>query len=179
MSKTILENKTTGTPSQIEILVPTQSTGALGTGDTFENADTRDAVSANAKVFYFNIRMQVVTRLDSGGLQPGWFEYAIIRLEEQESTPVINTAFTTASGTQTIGDIAVNLYREKCIWNGAIPVSTEIAQVVDCKIKVPQQFCKCKRGAYFVFVSMFRSSNSIDSTSEVRHIYSHQYKTYT
>jgi len=179
MSKTILQNLVTGTPQKIDIVAPTQNTGATGTGDVFENADTQDAVSANAIIKYINVRLQVVTRKDTGGFQPGWVEYAIFRLEEQESSPVINTAFTSASGTQTIGDIANNLYREKCIWNGAIPSSLEIAQVLDIKIKVPQQYCKCKRGAYFQLVWMYRSSNSVDVVSEVRGIYSHQFKVYT
>ncbi len=179
MSKTIVENKITGTPTSIDIVAPTVSTGSIGTGDVWENADTQDAVGANAIIKYLNVRSQVVVRADTGGTQPGWFEYAVIRLEEQESTPVLNTAFTTASGLQTIGDIAVNLYRDKCIWNGAMPTSKEVPNQMDLKIKIPPQFCKCKRGSYFQLISMFRSSNSADVTSSLRHIYSHQYKVYT
>ncbi len=179
MSKTILENKIAGTVTTIDVMAPTTNTGSTGTGDVFENADTQDAVSANAIIKYLNIRFEVCVRKDTGGTQPGWFEYAVIRLEEQESTPVINSAFTANNGTQTIGDIANNLYREKCIWNGACPVSLEVPNQVDLHIKVPQQYCKCKRGAYFQVVTLFRSSNSADVSSSLRLIYSHQYKVYT
>lgn len=178
MSKTILLNNT-GTPVTYDIVVPTQNTGGSGTGDVFENADTQDAVSTNAVIKYINVHIQATVRKDVSPANPGWVEYAFFYRMEQQTTPTINGAFTSDNGTQTLGDLATNIYRDKCVWTGSIPVSEQIPMTQNIALKCPPKFCKWKRGMYLQLVIFFRSSNSTDTTSSARIILSHNYKVYS
>ncbi len=178
MSKSLLFNNT-GVPVTYDIVVPTQNTGGSGTGDVFENADTQDAVSTNAIIKYVNLHFQTVVRKDVSPANPGWLEYAVFYRMEQQTTPTINGAFTADFGTQTLGDLATNIYRDKCVWTGSIPISAEIPATMDLRIKCPGKFCKFKRGMYMQVVFGFRSSNSGESTSSARIILSHNYKVYS
>ncbi len=178
MAKTELFNNE-GTPFIYDIAVPTQSTGGTGTGDVFENADTQDAISTAGIIKYVNLHIEACVRKDTAPANPGWIEYAVFYRMEESGTPVINSAFAANNGTQTLGDIATNLYRDKTIWSGAIPVAAEQPAVLELGLKCPPQFCKWKRGMYLQVVCFFRSSNSADVSSSARIIISHNYKCYT
>jgi len=178
MSRTLIQDLIAGVVDRIFVIQPTEDVSNSGTGEIFENADTNSVVSPNAVCKYVNARFQ----LSSKNVSPqnaGWFEYAFIIFKEEEVAPALNTDFTSFGGTQTIGDIAVNLYRGKCIWNGAIPISKEVPQSVDVKIKMPLAHCKWQRGMYLALISKFRADDATDTTSTVRFVYSHQFKIYS
>ncbi len=177
MAHTILANVTT-TPIMDEITIPTVFASGVGTADVLETADTRRTVSPNSIIKYINLKFQIAVRKDVSPANPGWMEYAIVIRDELQATPVIDAAFAANFGTQTIGDIATNLFRDKCIWTGCAAISAEVPTVVPVTLKIPDKFCKQKRGMSISFVIAFRSSNSADVTSSMRLIYSHNYKCY-
>ncbi len=177
MSSTFLVNLL-ATPVQDEIIIPTIDTGGTGTGDVLETADTRRTVSPNSIIKFLNLKFQCAIRAGVGEVNSGWFEYAIFIVDQQNSNPTINSAFASNFGTQTIGNTATNLFRNQCFWTGCAPVSPELPIVVDLKLKIPPQFCKMRRGQYFLFVIAFRSHDSTDVTTSLRVVYSHNYKCY-
>ncbi len=177
MASSLLAN-ITSTPIQDEIIIPTIFAGGVGTGDVLDQADTRRTVSPNSIIKYLNIKFQCAVRKDVSPANPGWMEYAIFIRDELQANPVIDPLFAANFGTQTIGDIATNLFRDKCLWTGCVAIAAEQPQVVDLVIKVPNKFCKQKRGMMMFWVVGFRSSNSADVTSSLRLIYSHNYKCY-
>ncbi len=177
MSSTFLVNLL-ATPVQDEIIIPTTNVGTSGVGDVLETADTRRTVSPNSIIKFLNLKFQCAIRAGVGEVNSGWFEYAIFILDQQEATPTINGGFASAFGTQTIGNTATNLFRNQCIWTGCAPVSPELPIVVDLKLKIPPQFCKMRRGQWFLFVIAFRSHDSTDTTTSLRVVYSHNYKCY-
>lgn len=181
MARTVLRNLTAGTiPAQIQVALPTVAADVTNTGDVFENADTENIVSTSAVIKYVNIRVELSIRPETAPANPGWYEYALVMLREQQSTsPNIDSAYQTNVGTETIGTMAINLNRGKCLWNGAVAVASEQPQVLDLKVKMPARYCKWQRGDNLVFISFFRSNNSTDTTSSLREIYSHQFKVYT
>ena len=179
MVSTFVENLTTGVPTLRTIVEITIPADASGSGDVYENADTEQKVTPNAVIKYVNIRSQLAVRPEIAPANPGWFEYAVVLRTERPGDPAIDTSFATNLGVKTIGDIAVNLYRGKCIWNGAVQMSVDLPVSIDLKIKMPKAYSKWKRGWYLQFIYAHRSSSSTDVTTSIRHVYGHQYKCYS
>ena len=179
MTDTLLRNVVTGVPAVESIVEVTIPADASGSGDIFENADTEKIVTPNAVIKYVNVRGQIAVRPEISPANPGWFEFAVILRTERPAVPAVDTSFATNFGIKTIGDTAVNLYRGKCIWNGAVALSVDLPVSFDLKIKMPKTYSKWVRGWYLQFVYAHRSSSSTDTTTSVRFIYSHQYKAYS
>ncbi len=179
MTQIILDNLVVGVPQDVIIVEPTQGTGVSGTGDVFENADTEKICSTNALIKYFNIRLQCSMKPETAPANPGWLEYAVVLRDEIEGTPAINSGISTNLGVSTLGDICVNLYRGKCLWNDAIPISTELPTVTNVKLKIPAKWCKQLRGMWWTLLLAYRSNNSTDVTTTVRCITQTQFKVYS
>ncbi len=182
MAQTNVLNLTSASVGILPVIQPTVVVSATGTSDVFENADTKNQVSANAVVKYVNLRDQFAIRnTDSAPTtdeQPGWVEYAVVVFTEQGTIPTVESAITSNIGTQTLGDLCINLYRGKCLWNGAMRISREVPEVLDLKIKIPNKYCKMQRGSYLMVLHYFRSVSATDTATSVRQIHSHQYKVY-
>lgn len=179
MSKSVFVNGgllVVGAPQLIDVLKPTDTVDSGGSKHIFEDADTKEICSANSIIKYINVRLEAGMKSDASN--NGWLEYAFVCFMEQEADPTLNAGITADIGTQTLGDLCVNLYRDKCIWNGAIAISKELPRVLDLTLKIPGKFCKQKRGMYFAFIINHRSTSSTDTTGNMRVIYSHQYKAY-
>ncbi len=167
-----------GTPEQKDIIVPTENVSALGTGDVFEDADTQRIISTSAIVKYVNLLFGLTIK-ETAPADPGFYEYAIFVQEEQTASPVMDALFTSNNGTQSIGDIATNLYRDKCLWSGCVPVSATVPNGFSLMIKIPPKFQKWKRGRYLNLVALYRSRDSTDSTSVMKIMYQQNFKCYT
>ncbi len=177
MSKTLLDDNVANTASIIKIMGPTQFTSVTGTGDVFENADTKELCAANSIIKYINIRLESGVR-DVAPQAPGFVEYAIVFFEKQQAEPTLDAGITANLGTQTLGDLCRNLYRGDCIWEDAFRVSRELPEVANIKIKLPNKCMKTERGKYLMFLKAFRTNDVSDTTSDCRSWYSHNYKVY-
>ncbi len=178
MSRTLIQTLTAGSVQQVVVMQPTDQVGSSGTADIFENADTLNKVTPNSVCKYINIREELSIKPDIAAAQPGFYEYALVYFDEQQSDPTVDSQISTNVGTQTIGDLCVNLYRGKCVWNGSLAIAKEQPQVLDLKVKIPPRFCKSVRGAYWILIHFFRSAVTTDTTSQMSAVYSHQYKQY-
>ncbi len=177
MSRTLITDDITGTASLIEIVSPTINAGGVGTGDVLENADTAKIVSPNSIIKYINIRFQSGLR-DVAPRSPGFVEYAVVIFEEQQSLPTLDAIITAGMGTQTVGDLCTNLYRGNCIWQGAFAISEQVPGVLDLKIKIPNKWCKMKRGMYIMLVKGAHTVDVSDVTTDFRTFLQVNYKCY-
>ncbi len=167
----------TGSVAIQEVMQPTVVASSLGTSDVFENADTKNMVSPNSVIKYINLTLEGGVK-DTAPAENGWVEYGLVRFEEQSAVPTVPATISANTGTQTLGELLDNHYRDKSIWNGAVMISREIPLCLNLHLKIPDKFCKCKRGAYFMFFWMYRSVLTTDTTSETQNILSWKYKTY-
>jgi len=177
MSKSGIDDNTAGTASIVNVITPTIFAGGTGLGDVFENADTADKCAPNSIVKYVNIRLQTAIR-DVAPEAPSFQEYALVVFEELQGAPTVDAIIVAGLGTQTLGDLCVNLYRGNCIWNGAYAVSREVPGVLDLKIRIPDKFCKQKRGMYLSLLKAVHTADVTDTTTDVRTFFSFQFKTY-
>ncbi len=178
MSRTLLQDNVVDEVTIVNVIEPTVLCGTGGTGHVFEGADTQDKCAPNSIVKYVNIRLESGLR-DVAPRAPGFLEYALVFFEEQTAGPTVHASISSAIGTQTLGNICKNFYRGNCIWDGALAISKELPRVLDLKIKLPDKFCKNKRGHYLSFLKTYRSNDVSDTTTDCRTWYSHMYKVYT
>ncbi len=176
MAKSLIQNINTNAVKVHPIIRPTVVATTSGTEDVLENADTADLCSPNAIVKYVNLRMECGIR-DVAPENAGWIEYAVVQFEEQTTDPLVPAAINSIT-TQTMGELCINLFRGKCLWNGAIGISNELPISADIQIKLPDRYCKQKIGSFLSLFMAFRSSDAAETTTSVRMISSHQYKTY-
>lgn len=166
---------TVGTPQITQIVEPTIYADSIGTGDVFENADTREICSPNSLVKYFNFRLST---LPKAAANPGILEYGLVVFEELQAAYTLDAAITAAMGTNTLQDILHNLYRGKVIWTGVIPCAAQVPNTQDIKIKMPEKYVKNMRGKEFILFLNVKTNNSTDSTSVFNVWYDHLYKNY-
>ncbi len=161
-----------------KIVEPTRDTAASGTGTSFATADFRSICSPNSIIKYINIRLQHSIKSDEAEFRPGWIEYGVVQFENQTGDPVTEAAITSNLGTQTLGELLRNLYRNHMIWNDAIPISVETPIVANIHLKIPPKYCKNMRGTFWILFLAFRSSKTTDSVTTVANRISHEYKVY-
>ncbi len=175
MTKSIIEALTQGSANpELEILIAPTANVGTGAGDALGGADFADTVTPAAVCKYINVRLQLGNKSGTG--DQGWYEYAIILKDEQTATPVIGTDFSTWN-LSTIAELAINLNRGKCIWNGAVPLNDGQAKVLDLKLKIPDKWCKWKRGQYLVLVHGARGADST-TTDIITVVLTTQWKCY-
>ncbi len=167
MTRSLLQDNIVDEITVHQIIEPTVTSSTSGGGDVFASADTEKICSPNSIVKYVNIRLQSTLR-DVAPRAPGWLEYAIVVHDEQTAAPVVLASMTSAIGTQTLASIMRNLFRGKCIWNGAFAISKELPRAVDIALKLPDVYCKNKRGKFLTLYKVFRSGDVSDTTTDCR-----------
>ncbi len=158
---------------EIETLIePNSDVNQVGTETALSDADTQKIITPNAICKYINVRFQLGQN-DTN--THGWYEYAIVLLTEQGATPTVSGMGNV--NVQTLGDICVNKFRGKCIWNGAVPINLDQTKVLDLAIKIPMKWCKWQRGSYLVLFHYYRPAGALD-TDPIGVVISTQWKAY-
>ena len=155
-----------------QLIEPTAVVGSLGSVPVLEGADTEKIISPNAVCKYINIRMCLSPDEQN---THGWYEYAIILFTEQEIPPT-NAGFASIN-TKSLANLAINKYRGKCLWNGAVPINQDQAKVLDLSIKIPDKWCKWQRGQFLSLFHYYRPANAIE-TDTLKNIWTTQWKCY-
>lgn len=159
-------------PEVVQLIQPSDVVGAGGQNQILVLSDTKDTISSNAVCKYINVRMQLGQNDTNTN---GWYEYAVF-LSTEEAVPPTNGGFTPVN-LQTVGDIAINAFRGKCIWNGAVPINQDQAKVLDLSIKIPNKWCKWQRGQFLTLIHYYRPTDAIDNDT-IKVIVSTQWKAY-
>ncbi len=154
------ERSTDGTPVTI-----------LNNVSTNENCATGDIVK------YVSFRIQAGVRDDGTNTNVnGWLEWAIVWIEEEDTIIPI-----TQMGSQSLGDVATQMFRNDCLMHGTIPISDAGPQtaVQDIQIKLPNRCCKFKVGSRCKMFIFWRDVNTtLTGGDDVRTLLSSWYKSY-
>jgi len=178
MGKSLINSLTSLTPEITNLIDATEFTSGVGTGTVFD-ADTKQRCSPNSIVKYMNIKFELAVQTTTSPIsQDGWMEYVLIYFDEMQAAPTVDAIITAGVTTQTLGDLARNLYRGNCIWFDSIPVYKDLATAQTVKIKIPDSFCKNKRGRVLSMISLFRSKDAADTDSLCKAIYTTMFKCY-
>ncbi len=141
------------------------------------SATTGEICNVGDVVKYVTLFLQSAGRLEIGSNTriPGWIEWAFICVKESETTLPI-----TQLGVLTLPNVAMNMYRNECIYTGIMPVGFDIPNFQEIKIKIPKEKCKIRLGDEWRFITSYRSSSTVDvSTDRMRLIKSFSYKCYS
>jgi len=158
---------------EVEVLIePSALSGSLGTVPSSATADFNKIVSPNAVCKYINLRCQLGQDDQNTS---GWYEYAIILFTEQEVPPT-NAGFASIN-TKTLGDIAIQKYRGKVLWNGAVPLNQDQCKVLELSIKIPNKWCRWARGQFLALFQYYRPADSV-SVDTIKNVWSTQWKAY-
>lgn len=176
-SGTLIDNiGTTSVPTEFEII--RTDTGARtidGFPQTIQNeAATDEICRVGDLIRYVNIHIQAAAR-DTVAADNGWLEYAIVTKREGDvSIPITRT------GTQTLGDIATQMYRNECIWTGFFPIGRRMPNGAELRIKLPSTKMQLHIGDQVILYVYFRSQLSTSMESDnIRVILSYNYKAYS
>ncbi len=179
-SGTFVQNVGNGSaPDQFEIMETEAglrtTTGAPQT--IKDSASTQEVCNIGDIIKYINLFIQICPRPDIGVLanQLGWLEWALVMVKESEADVPI-----TQLGTQTLGNVCTNMFRNECIFTGCIPTGSRQGNYQAIKIKVPKFKQKIRFGDEWRLITSFRSSTSVDVTTDTnRLIKSFMYKSYS
>ena len=122
-SGTILANAGAASPPAAQVVLKTSGGPRSTTGSpmTIQSlASTDEDCRTGDTVKYINLHLQCGPRAFptvEDEEKNGWMEWAFICVRENENVLPITNA-----GTQTIGDIATQMYRGECVFTGSIPV---------------------------------------------------------
>ncbi len=166
-------------PDSMDVL-RTQGGARTLTGDsqTIQSfAITDEVVRTGDIVKYINLFLQVCARPNVSVNQNrvGWLEWAFVMVKESETAVPI-----TQLGVQTLGNVCTNMFRNECIYTGAVPCFDPGSNYAEIKIKVPKFKQKIRLGDAWRFITFWRSSNAADTqTDTMRVVKSFMYKTYS
>lgn len=140
-------------------------------------ASSGETVNVGDIVKYVNLFIQVCPRLEQGAPlnHVGWLEWAFVMVKESETTvPITNL------GVQTLAVVCTNMFRNECIYTGAVPTGTTQGNYLAIQIKVPKFKQKIRMGDEWRLITSFRSSLSTDVTTDtIRLVRSFMYKCYS
>lgn len=174
---TLLSNIGQGSlPTEFEVLeTEAGQRSTTGASQTItDSRSTAEVVNIGDCVKYINLFLQVSSRQVAITVNMGWLEWAIVMCKESETSIP-----STSTGTETLGVIANRMYRNECIYTGAVPVSTNNPVVAEIKIKVPLSKQIIRFGDEWRFYAFYRSNDSADvQTGNIRLIQSFMYKAY-
>ncbi len=142
-----------------------------------DSASTGEVCRVGDIIKYVNLFIETGPRNNQGVAQDrnGWLEWAFVCVKESETTVPITTI-----GTQTLGVICTNMFRNECIYTGCIPHGVDIPNYAEIKIKIPKFKQKIRLGDEWRFITYFRATSSTASgTVETRQVKSFMYKTYS
>ncbi len=153
---------------------PRNVTGA--NQDVSAERDTGNKCNVGDIVKYVNLFIEVGPKLTSG--QPsdrtGWLEWAFCCVKESETNVPITTV-----GVQTLATVCTNMFRNECIFTGAIPIGNEQANFLPITIKIPKTKSTIRIGDEWRFITSFRAVDSASvSTGVVALIKSFMYRGY-
>ncbi len=138
------------------------------------NRTTDERCNVGDLIKYVNIQIEVAGRVIDDANQNSWLEWAFVCKREADADIPI-----TQVGTQTLGDIATNMYRNECIYTGMIPIGINQGNGQNLMIKLPKTKQYLRLGDTFVIFTYIRSSNSVAaSTTSHRLIQSFNFKCY-
>ncbi len=175
---TLLSNIGSGSvPTTFEVLETEGGARTLtGASQTIQSsASTGEVVRVGDTVKYINLFFEIAARAITAATDVGWLEWAFVCVKESETTVPITTV-----GTQTLGIICTNMFRNECIFTGCIPVGLNQSNCTTIKLKIPKFKQVIRLGDEWRFVCYFRSNNSADvQTASHRLVQSFMYKTYS
>jgi len=175
----IFNNGAGGIPDQFEIL-ETEAGSRTVTGVTINITSSRstgEVVNTGDVVKYVNLFLEVSPRGNVGDAQDrtGWMEWAFVCVKESETDVPI-----TQMGVQTLGVVCNNMFRNECIFSGAMPIGTTQPNYMEMKIKIPRFKQRIHIGDEWRFITSFRSNSSTSvSTTALRVVKSFMYKAYS
>ncbi len=179
-ARTKLVNSGSGSISDtFEVLETSGGARSLtGTGITIkESATTGEVINVGDIVKYINLFVETGPRNNQGVAQDrtGWLEWAFVCVKESETTVPITTV-----GTETLGVICTNMFRNECIFTGSIPQGVDIPNYAEIKIKIPKFKQKIRLGDEWRFITYFRAvSSSATGVVETRQVKSFMFKSYS
>ncbi len=153
---------------------PRNTTGA--NQDVTAERDTGNKCNVGDICKYINLFIEIGPRPDQETEvdRIGWLEWAFVCVKESE-TNVPNTTV----GVQTLGTICTNMFRNECIYTGAIPVPSQIPSVTNITLKIPKTKSQIRIGDEWRFITVFRCVKSTStSTTTQRLVKSFMYKGY-
>jgi len=143
-----------------------------------QNATTSDQVSVSDIVKYVNIILQgAITAEGNNGntSTQGWVEWALVWRDEV-FIPIPSTNL----GTQTLGDIANQMFRGDCLMTGQFPVSVNLPNVETITVKLPKKAIKWHIGDSLALYTSFRDADTTDlQTDTVKLLNSYHFKVYS
>lgn len=178
---TVLSNAGAASAIASQVVLKTEAGARNVTGanqDITAERDTGNKCNVGDCIKYINLFMQVGPRMNETGVEDedktGWLEWAFVCVKESETT-VPATTF----GVQTLGVICTNMFRNECIYTGAIPVGNAQPNYLAVQLKVPKAKQFLRIGDEWRLVTQFRAVDSASTRSDaVRLLKSFMYKAY-
>ncbi len=148
-----------------------------GTQTIKSSADTGEVCNVGDLVKYVTLFIEAGARPDQTTAQDrtGWLEWALVCVKESETTVPI-----TDLGIQTLGAVCNHMFRQECIYTGAIPVGDAQPVYAEIALKIPPTKAKITLGDEWRFITSFRAVSATSvSTGAIRLVKSFQYKCYS
>lgn len=146
-----------------------------GTQTITDSRSTGEVVNVGDCVKYINLFIGAGPREASPVAdRQGWLEWAFVCVKESETTVPI-----TDVGTQTLGTICKNMFRNECIMTGMMPLGRDQCNVQSIQIKIPKSKQFIRLGDEWRFVTWFRSTLATSTeNAAIRLVKSFMYKGY-
>ncbi len=176
---TVLDNVGSAEAPASMVILKTEAGPRNVTGanqDITEKRDTGNLCNVGDVCKYVNLFIQSAprTNIDTEKDRIGWLEWAFVCVKESETSVPITTI-----GAQTLGVICTNMFRNECIYTGAIPIGATQALVAPIQIKIPKSKCIIRIGDEWRFITYFRAVDSASaSVGANRLVKSFMYKGY-
>ena len=176
---TLISNIGGATPPAEQVVLKTEAGARNVTGanqDITAERDTGNKCNVGDCVKYINLFLQATPRpaIDADDDRTGWLEWAFVCVKESE-TNVPNTTI----GVQTLGVICTNMFRNECIYTGAMPLGTRQPNYLPIMIKIPKAKQFMRIGDEWRLITYFRDTKATSaSTTAVRLVKSFMYKGY-
>ncbi len=146
--------------------------------DITADRDTGSKCNVGDVVKFINLFIQCGPRIAATSVdeedRTGWLEWAFVCCKETETlTPI------TTMGAQTLGVVCNNMYRNECLYSGAMPVGGSQPNAVSITLKIPKTKQIIRIGDQWRFITFFRPVDSASDRSDaVRLVRSFMYKGY-
>ncbi len=175
---TIVENTGGAKVPTSTVILKTEAGPRNVTGanqDITAERDTGNKCNVGDMIKYVNLFLQAGSRAnetdDDGS---GWLEWAFVCVKETETVTPITTL-----GVQTLGVVCTNMYRNECIFTGAMPVGSAQPNFLPISLKIPKSKWTLRVGDEWRFITYFRDLKATStSATAVRVVKSFIYKGY-
>ncbi len=175
---TVVASVGAGTVPQEQVILKTEAGPRNVTGanqDVTAERDTGNKCNVGDIIKYVNLFIGVASKsapVNNEGA--GWLEWAFVCVKESETNVPITTM-----GVQTLGVVCTNMFRNECIFTGAVPVGLSQPNIANISLKIPKTKSTIRIGDEWRFITSFRDLKSTGvSTDTMRLIKSFIYKGY-